>query len=62
MSSVGSSGVALSQDVKDTWLEFDVGGSRTLDRNVNSYVEFSRTTGGILNTPWQINVGIRQSF
>jgi len=62
MSSSGLSGVTLSQNLKASWLEFDLGWIAALDRNVNSYVEISRTTGGILNTPWLINMGIRKSF
>jgi outer membrane autotransporter protein len=62
MASGGSSPVTLEQSQKDTWLEFDLGWTSAYDHNVNSYVEVSKTTGGKVNTPWQINVGIRKSF
>lgn len=62
MASGGLSPVTLEQNLKDTWLEFDIGWTAAYDHNVNSYVELSKTTGGKINTPWQINVGIRKSF
>lgn len=62
MESGGFPGITLGQSLKDTWLEYDLGWTAAYNKNVNSYVEISRTTGGLLNTPWQFNVGIRKSF
>ncbi|WP_346354070.1 autotransporter outer membrane beta-barrel domain-containing protein [Azotosporobacter soli] len=62
MTSGGLPGVTLGQNLKDTWLEMDLGWTISHGNGLNSYLELSRTSGGITNMPWQVNAGIRKSF
>lgn len=57
-----ASPVTLSQDLKENWLEFALGLTGTLDKQVDGYLEITRTNGAKARTPWQVNVGARWNF
>ena len=58
----GLPAVSLMQSFKDTWIEFAFGWTMELKKKTNSYFEVSKTTGKQVETPWQVNAGVRWSF
>lgn len=54
---------AMTESLKETWLEFAVGVTGSLSDKMNGYLELSRMTGGDKSkTPWQVNLGARWNF
>ena len=49
-------------DMKDTWCEFEVGGSVNMGENTHLYGAFSRSFAGDATNKWRIDAGVRYSF
>ncbi len=62
MSTGGLAPVTLAQDLKDTWLEFALGLTTSLNNRTSGYLEISKTNGDTVKTPWLVNAGLRISF
>jgi outer membrane autotransporter barrel domain len=62
MASGGLSAIAMTQSLEDTWCEFALGWTATLNKRTAGYFEVSRNTGDQAKTPWQVNAGVRWSF
>ncbi|MCE5287429.1 MAG: autotransporter outer membrane beta-barrel domain-containing protein [Pelosinus sp.] len=54
--------INYQQDLKDNWLEFSLGLTTKLNKQVNGYLEFTRTTGKVTSTPWLVNIGAKWNF
>lgn len=54
--------IVMEQGLKENWLEFALGLTTSLDKRIDGYLEFSRTTGDKIKTPWQVNAGARWNF
>lgn len=58
-------GATLPMDTqagKDTWYEFALGTSLQTGKDQNAFVELTKTTGGKVNTDWQVNAGMSWRF
>ncbi|WP_371366934.1 Vitamin B12 transporter BtuB [Sporomusa rhizae] len=58
-------GATLPMDTlagKDTWYEFALGTTLQTGRDQNTFVELTKTTGGKVNTDWQVNAGLSWRF
>lgn len=58
-------GATLPMDTlagKDTWYEFALGTSLQTSKDQNAFVELTKTTGGKVNTDWQVNAGMSWRF
>lgn len=58
-------GATLPMDTlagKDTWYEFALGTTVQTGRDKNAFVELTKTTGGKVNTDWQVNAGLSWRF
>ncbi|WP_312423463.1 autotransporter outer membrane beta-barrel domain-containing protein [Anaerospora hongkongensis] len=62
MSSGGLTPVTMSEDLKETYMEFALGITRAFNDRTSGYFEASKTTGDKVRTPWLLNAGIRRSF
>ena len=49
-------------DLKDSWIDLEVGGSLLLSRNTYLYGTYTRNFGADLSSKWRIDAGIRFSF
>lgn len=49
----------FSEDLGGHWWEFSLGGAYALADNLNVYGTVERTEGGVVEDPWQWNVGVR---
>ncbi len=49
-------------DLKDSWIDVEVGGSWLLNRNTYLYGTYTRNFGADLSNKWRIDAGIRFSF
>ncbi|SDE69996.1 TonB-dependent receptor domain-containing protein [Sporomusa acidovorans] len=47
---------------KDTWYEFALGTTLQTGKGQNAFVELTKTTGGKVNTDWQVNAGMSWRF
>ncbi|SEP35075.1 TonB-dependent receptor domain-containing protein [Propionispora vibrioides] len=47
---------------KDTWYEFALGANLMIGKDKNAFVELTKTTGGKVNTDWQVNAGLSWRF
>lgn len=47
---------------KDTWWKFTVGGDVKIGSSKNAFLELTKTTGGDVNTDWQVNAGLSWRF
>ena len=61
-SSGAASLVTYQQNLKENWLEFALGLTAKLDKRVDGYLEFTRTNGDKVKTPWQVNAGVRWNY
>jgi outer membrane autotransporter protein len=58
-------GATLPMDTlagKDTWYEFALGTTLQTGKDQNAFVELTKTTGGKVNTDWQVNAGLSWRF
>lgn len=58
-------GATLPMDTlagKDTWYEFALGTTVQTGRDQNAFVELTKSTGGKVNTDWQVNAGLSWRF
>lgn len=53
---------SVSQDFGDTWVEFNIGGSRMISKNTYLYADFTKSAGADLSVDWKTNVGVRWVF
>ena len=49
-------------ELKDSWIDVEVGGSWLLNRNTYLYGTYTRNFGADLSNKWRIDAGIRFSF
>ena len=49
-------------DLKDSWVDVEIGGSRQINRNTYLYGTYTRNFGADLSNKWRIDAGIRFSF
>lgn len=49
-------------DMKDSWIDLEVGGSFLVNRNTYLYGTYTRNFGADLSNKWRIDAGIRFSF
>ena len=49
-------------DLKDSWVDVEIGGSRQINRNTYLYGTYTRNFGADLTNKWRIDAGIRFSF
>ena len=49
-------------DMKDSWIDLEVGGSWLVNRNTYLYGTYTRNFGADLSNKWRIDAGIRFSF
>ncbi|WP_370811909.1 autotransporter outer membrane beta-barrel domain-containing protein [Dialister invisus] len=49
-------------DMKDSWVDVEVGGSLLVNRNTYLYGTYTRNFGADLSSKWRIDAGIRFSF
>ncbi|WP_288877135.1 autotransporter outer membrane beta-barrel domain-containing protein, partial [uncultured Dialister sp.] len=49
-------------DLKDSWIDVEVGGSWLLNKNTYLYGTYTRNFGADLSNKWRIDAGIRFSF
>ncbi|WP_188398802.1 TonB-dependent receptor domain-containing protein [Sporomusa sp. GT1] len=47
---------------KDTWFEFGLGANLQIGKDQNAFVGLTKTTGGKVNTDWQVNAGMSWRF
>ena len=53
---------SVSQDFGDTWVEFNIGGSRMISKNTYLYADFTKSARADLSVDWKTNVGVRWVF
>ena len=49
-------------DLQDTWMDLELGGSYSLNKNVYLYANYTRSFGAEMSTEWRADVGVRYSF
>ena len=49
-------------DLKDSWVDVEVGGSWLVNRNTYLYGTYTRNFGADVSSKWRIDAGIRFSF
>lgn len=54
--------VKLTDDFKDTWVEYGLGVDFLVNQNLKTYAEFERSTSGSVDENWRFNVGMRYLF
>ena len=52
----------VSNDFGGTWGEFGIGANVSVSDNAYVYADVEHTTGGEIEEPWRVNVGVRYSF
>lgn len=62
MSMTGTDPLTVEQDMREHWLEISLGATAKINRQLDAYLEFDRTTGKLVKEPWMINAGVRWSF
>lgn len=62
MSMAGAAPLTVEQDMRERWLEFSLGATAKINRQLDAYLEFDRTTGKLVKEPWMINAGLRWNF
>lgn len=52
----------LSNDFGGTWGEFGIGANVSVSDNAYVYADVEHTTGGEIEEPWRVNLGLRYNF
>ncbi len=52
----------VSNDFGGTWGEFGIGANVSVSDNAYVYADVEHTTGGEIEEPWRVNVGVRYNF
>lgn len=58
----GANGTSLTQDGKDTWVEYGIGGNFNLTPTTYFWADLERTAGATLETDWRATFGVRHAF
>lgn len=58
----GANGTSLTQDGKDTWFEYGIGGNFNLTPTTYFWADLERTAGATLETDWRATFGVRHAF
>lgn len=58
----GANGTSLTQDGKDTWVEYGIGGNFNLTTTTYFWADLERTAGATLETDWRATFGVRHAF
>lgn len=58
----GSNSRTIENDFGGTWVEYGVGANFTIGNNTLVYADFERTSGGEIEQPWRVNLGLRYAF
>jgi outer membrane autotransporter protein len=53
---------SYTQDIGSEWWELGFGGTFKLGKAMSAYMDFEKTVGDDVRTPWQWNIGARWSF
>ena len=61
-SAPGNSTVQTTVDLKDTWLDAEIGGSWSVRPSIYLYGTFTKNFGAIVENTWRIDAGIRHNF
>lgn len=62
MSMVGTDPLTVEQDMREHWLEFSLGATAKINRQLDAYLELDRMTGKLVKEPWMIDAGLRWNF
>lgn len=58
----GTNSRTIENDFGGTWVEYGVGANFTIGNNTLVYADFERTSGGKIEQPWRVNLGLRYAF
>lgn len=58
----GANGTKLTNDGKDTWVEFGVGAQYNINPATYVWADVERTEGATLDEDWRATVGVRYAF
>lgn len=58
----GTNSRTIENDFGGTWVEYGVGANFTIGNNTLVYADFERTSGGEIEQPWRVNLGLRYAF
>ncbi|WP_288565665.1 hypothetical protein, partial [uncultured Veillonella sp.] len=61
-SAPGNPTVQTTVDLKDTWLDAEIGGSWSVRPSTYLYGTFTKNFGAIVENTWRIDVGVRHNF
>ncbi len=61
-SALGNPTVQTTVDLKDTWLDAEIGGSWNVRPSTYLYGTFTKNFGAIVENTWRIDAGIRHNF
>ena len=61
-SASGNPTVKTELDLKDTWLDAEIGGSWNLRPSTYLYGTFTKNFGATIDNTWRIDVGVRHNF
>ena len=61
-SAPGNPTVQTTVDLKDTWLDAEIGGSWSVRPSTYLYGTFTKNFGAIVENTWRIDAGIRHNF
>ncbi len=59
---IGANGTSLTQDGKDSWIEYGIGANFNLSPTTYFWGDLERTAGATLETDWRMTVGVRHAF
>ena len=59
---IGANGTSLTQDGKDSWIEYGIGANFNLTPTTYFWGDLERTAGATLETDWRMTVGVRHAF
>ena len=59
---IGANGTSLTQDGKDSWVEYGIGANFNLSPTTYFWGDLERTAGATLETDWRMTVGVRHAF
>lgn len=59
---IGANGTSLTQDGKDSWVEYGIGANFNLTPTTYFWGDLERTAGATLETDWRMTVGVRHAF
>ena len=61
-SAPGNPTVKTELDLKDTWLDFEIGGSWSVRPSTYLYGTFTKNFGATIDNTWRIDAGVRHNF